>query len=81
MCIIKDQKLHCLMKPNQYEVTTHLQMTPKGGGGLNLRDSLAKFLEQYVIKKIGSNIFIVDKFCKKCTCKIRDFKTVKQVYM
>jgi hypothetical protein len=32
-------------------------------------------------KKIGSNIFIVDKFCKKFTCKIRDFKIMKHVYM
>jgi hypothetical protein len=32
-------------------------------------------------KKIGSNIFIVGKFCKTFTCKIRDFKIVKHVYM
>ena len=32
-------------------------------------------------KKIGSNIFIVDKFCKTFTCKIEDFKIVKHVYM
>ena len=30
---------------------------------------------------MGSNIFIVDKFCKKCTYKITDFKIVKHVYM
>jgi hypothetical protein len=32
-------------------------------------------------KKIGSNIFIIGKFCKKFTCKIGDFKIVKHVYM
>ena len=32
-------------------------------------------------KKQGPNMFIVGKFCKKCTCKIGDFKIVKQVYM
>ena len=32
-------------------------------------------------KKIGSNIFIVGKFCNKFTCKIGEFKIVKHVYM
>ena len=32
-------------------------------------------------KKIASNIFIVGKFCIKCTCNIGDFKIVKHVYM
>ena len=40
-----------------------------------------KFWKQRAIKKIESNIFIAYKFCKKCTCKIGDFKTVKHVYM
>jgi hypothetical protein len=42
--------------------------------------SLAKIVEQRAIK-IGSNIFIVGKFCKKCTCKIGDFKIIKHFYM
>ena len=42
--------------------------------------SLVEIIEQRTIKK-GSNIFIVDKFCRKCTCKIGDFKMVKHVYM
>jgi hypothetical protein len=32
-------------------------------------------------KKIGSKIFIVGKFCKKCTCKIGRFKIKKHVYI
>jgi len=32
-------------------------------------------------QKIGSNTFIIDKFCKKITCKIGDFKIVKHVYI
>ncbi len=47
-----------------------------GGGG-----ALAKNLETTCDKKIGSNIFIVDKFCKKCTCNIGDFKIMQYVYM
>ena len=43
--------------------------------------SLAKIVEQRAIKKLGSNIFIVGKLCKKCTCKIGDFKIAKHVYM
>ena len=42
--------------------------------------SLAKIVEQRAIKNM-SRIFIIDKFCKKCTCKLRDFKIVKHVYM
>ena len=45
------------------------------------RSSLAKIVEQRAIKKIGSNLFIVDNFCEKCTCKIGDFKIVEHVYM
>ena len=42
--------------------------------------SLAKIVEQRTIKK-RSNIFIVDKFYKKSTSKIGDFKIMKHVYM
>ena len=44
----------------------------------NLGGSLAKILEQ---REIRSNLFIVDKICKKRTCKIGDFKIMKHVYM
>jgi hypothetical protein len=43
-------------------------------------DHWAKIVEQRAIK-IGSNIFIVGKFCKNITCKRGDFKIVKHVYM
>jgi hypothetical protein len=48
---------------------------------LSLGEITGKFFRTTCDKKIGSNIFIVDKFCKKCTCKIGDFKIVKHVYM
>jgi hypothetical protein len=49
--------------------------------GIDTRgDHWAKIVGQCAIK-IGSNIFIVGKFCKKITCKIGDFKIVKHVYM
>jgi hypothetical protein len=43
-------------------------------------NSLAKIVEQRAVKR-RPNIFIVGKFCKKCTCKIGDFKIMKHVYM
>jgi hypothetical protein len=43
-------------------------------------DHWAKIVEQRAIK-IGSNIFIVGKFCKNISCKIGDFIIVKHVYM
>ena len=30
---------------------------------------------------MGSNVFIVDTFCKKYTCKIGHFEIMKHVYM
>ena len=46
-----------------------------------LRGALAKVLETTCDWKIGFNIFILDKFCRKCTCNIGDFKIMKHVYM
>ena len=41
---------------------------------------MAKFVETTCDKKIRSNIFIVDKFCKKHTYNIWGFKIVKDDY-
>ena len=43
--------------------------------------SLAKIVETMCDKKIRSNIFIVGKFCKKCTYNIGGSKIVIYVYM
>ena len=41
---------------------------------------MAKMVKQHVIKKSGSNIFIVDKFCIK-KYNIWGFQIMKHVYM
>jgi len=43
--------------------------------------ALAKIVETTCDKKIGSNIFIIDKFCKKRIYNVRGFKIVKNDYM
>ena len=63
------------LNPNRLGLDLSLSsLDPKLGGG----GSIDK--KQRAIKK-GSNIFIVDKFCKKCTCNIMDFIIMKHVYM
>ena len=43
--------------------------------------SLAKIVETTCDRKIRSNIFIVDKICKKRTYNIGRFKIMKHVHM
>ena len=47
----------------------------------NLGGGHWKKFRNHVRSKIGSNVFIVGKFCKECTFNIGDIKIVKHVYM
>ena len=62
------------------EVDYVLKLNKLIEAGYTSGGTLANFLEQRAIKT-GSNIFIVDKFCKNCTCKIGDSKIMKHVYL
>jgi hypothetical protein len=58
------------MKNYKFGATFVLHTSSISGG------ALAKILETTC-----HNIFTVHKFCKKCTCKIGDFKIMKHVDM